>query len=296
MKLQSLGFKLATFSAIIFAIVIALFVLVLNVFAQNSTNLQFVNHIQANLPEQDVFMQSPDKQNQVVRVEGDQAKEASISAKTVYAASSAVEHDPFKLGDNPLGPYPKGKSLGFTLTEWLGAQGGGTYMIDGESAQLDLNFQKLVPNGVYTVWCSRLTFPPNPAVVDRPCGVEDGSENVFKADAEGAGVFNLKMKPLEESTKETASLIALAYHSDGKTYGEKPGDFGLNSHVHIFAMIPVSEAAMSPAPSPTPQATSILGLSGTAWLIIIVVIFIIVLGWWMMSKKGSSQTPPPPTV
>lgn len=294
MKLQSLGIKLAAFSAITSAIIIALFILVLNVFAQ-TTNLQFVNHIQANLPEQDVFIQSLDKQNQVVRVEGDQAKDATISAKTVYAAASAVEHDPFKLTDNPLGPYPKGKGLGFTLEEWLGAEGNGTYMVDGDSAQLDLTFQKLVPNGVYTVWCSRLTFPPNPNVVDRPCGAADGSENSFTADADGAGSFKLGMKPMEESTAETASVIALAYHSDGKTYGEKPGDFGLNSHVHIFAMIPAPQVAESPSPSPTPKAASILGLSGTAWLIIIVIIVVIVLGWWMMNKKGS-QTPPPPTV
>ncbi len=295
MNLQITGIKLTSLIALTLAILFALFLIVVNVFAATTVNLQFANHIKANLPEQDVFIQSLSNPNQVVRVEGDQAKEATISAKTVYAASSAVEHDPFKLGDNPLGPFPKGKSLGFTLEEWLGAQGSGTYMVDGDSAQLDLTFQKLVPNGVYTVWCSRLTFPPNPSVVDRPCGLADGSENVLTADADGAGSFKLGMKPLEESTTETASLIALAYHSDGKTYGEKPGDFGLNSHVHIFAMIPIAEAAVSPAPTPTPQATSILGLSGTAWFIIIVVIVVIFLGFWMMSKKGS-QSPPPPTV
>ena len=294
MKLQSIGIKLTSIIALTTATLIALYLIVVNVLAATTVNLQFVNHIQANLPEQDVFIQSTTNPNQVIRVEGDQAKEATISAKTVYAATSAVDHDPFKLTDNPLGPFPKGESLGFTLAEWLGAQGSGTYVVNGESAQLDLTFQKLVPNGVYTVWCSRLTLPPNPSVVDRPCGAADGSENVFEADADGAGVFKLNMKPLEESTRETASLIALAYHSDGKTYGEKPGDFGLNSHVHIFAMIPVAEAVMSPTPSPTPQATSILGLSGTVWLVIIVIIVIIVLGWWMMSKKGSQ--PPPPAV
>jgi hypothetical protein len=32
--------------------------------------------------------------------------------------------------------------------------------------------------------------------------------------------------------------VAVAYHSDGMTYDEYPGQFGLNSHVQIFAPIP----------------------------------------------------------
>lgn len=205
-------------------------------------DVQFVNHIQANLPEQDVFIEQTEGSNQVVRVEGEAGKDLKNLAKKAYAASTAVAHDPFKVGQNPLGPYPKGKNLGFTLGQWLKAQGSGTYTVGGGSAELNLTFTNLVPNGVYTVWCSRITFPPNPNVVDRPCGNPDGSENVFTADAQGNGTFNLKLSPLEESTKETASVVALAYHSDGKTYGENPGDFGLNSHVQIFYLLPAPGA------------------------------------------------------
>ena len=127
------------------------------------------------------------------------------------------------------------------MQQWLSAIGTGTYVVDGDNAELKLSFQKLVPNGVYTLWCSRLTFPPNANVVDRPCGAADGSQNVLKADSNGNAVFNLKIKALEASSKETVSLLALAYHSDGKTYKDKPGDFGLNSHVQIFFMIPPPE-------------------------------------------------------
>lgn len=174
----------------------------------------------------------------VIRVEGAEAKDPATLAKEVYAAASPAQHDPFKVGQNPLGPFPKGKSLGFTLEKWLSAGGIGIYSVDGENAQLDLSFKNLVANGVYTVWCSRLTFPPEPKIADKPCGAEDGSQNSLKADDKGLASFSLKLKPMEASTKETASLIALAYHSDGKTYGASPGDFGLNSHVQLFFLLP----------------------------------------------------------
>jgi hypothetical protein len=32
--------------------------------------------------------------------------------------------------------------------------------------------------------------------------------------------------------------LAIAYHSDGNTYGAEPGDFGLNSHVQMFLGLP----------------------------------------------------------
>lgn len=204
-------------------------------------DVEFINHIQAELPEQDVFIESTDDENMVVRVDVVDSKQADNLAKTVFTSANPVEHDPFKLGDNPLGPYPKGQSLGMTLGNWLAATGGGTYAVKGDEAKVDFTFENLVPSGVYTVWCSRLTFPPNVKVVDRPCGAADGSQNVFTADANGNGKFNLTMAPLEDSTAQAASLIALAYHSDGKTYGAVPGDFGSNTHVHIFYLLPAEE-------------------------------------------------------
>ncbi|MCX9074393.1 MAG: hypothetical protein OIN88_07000, partial [Candidatus Methanoperedens sp.] len=202
-------------------------------------DIQFVNHIQAGLPEQDVFIQRNDAApNQVVRVEANDTRDPAILAKMVFATATTTPHDPFKLGSNPLGPYAKGASLGFTLQQWFAATGSGTYTVDGDNAEMKLSFQKLVPNGKYTVWCSRLTFPPDVKIVDSPCGAPDGSQNVLDADAQGNAAFDLKMKPLPDSSRETVSLIALAYHSDGKTHGASPGDFGLNSHVQIFFMIP----------------------------------------------------------
>lgn len=210
--------------------------------AMQKIDVQFANHIQAKLPEQDVFVIEGNDATKVVRVEGDSAKNLTVLAKEAFATATVTPHDPFKTGANPLGPFVKGADLGFTLGSWLAATGTGTYTVDSDNATMNLSFQKLVANGTYTVWCSRLTFPPNVKVVDMPCGKEDGSENVFKADATGNGTFNLTLKALEPSTKETASVIALAYHSNGKTYGANPGDFGLNSHVQLFFLVPAPGA------------------------------------------------------
>ena len=192
----------------------------------------------------------PKESEKVIRLQGDAAKDPSNLAKEAYAAAAPTQHDPFKAGENPLGPFDKGRSLGFTLQQWLSASGIGIYSVDNGNAELDLSFKNLVPNGVYTVLCSRITFPPNPKTVDMPCGAEDGSENSFTAGDKGLASFSLKLKPLEASTKETASMIAVAYHSDGKTYGASPGDFGSNTHVQLFFMMPepASDAAKFQVP------------------------------------------------
>src|SRR3989338_6977661 len=60
----------------------------------------------------------------VIRVE---AKDPAVLAKQVYAAAAPTTHDPFKTGPNPLGPFDKGKELGFTLGQWISASGIGIY-------------------------------------------------------------------------------------------------------------------------------------------------------------------------
>lgn len=297
MNILGVGIKLTSKLTLLLAIIFVFFFLALRVFAATTVDVKFVNHIDANLAEQDVFIVSKDDPTQVVRVEGETAKDPTVLSQKVYASSEAVAHDPFKLGATPLGPFPKGLALGTTLEQWLMAKGTGTYTVDGDTAILDLIFEGLMPEGVYTVWCSRLTFPPNPQIVDRPCGAEDGSQNSFTAFKNGAGEFKLTMKPMEESTQQTASVFALAYHSDGKTYGVSPGDFGLNSHVQLFFMIPPAQAAESPVvvATATPAPTMLLGLSQTTWIVIVVVIVLLVLGWWWYSRKTPPSTPQTPT-
>jgi len=197
------------------------------------------NHIQLGLPEQDVFIEDESNTSMVLRVEGEQS--AENLAKELFATSETTPHDPFKIGEDPLGPFPKGEALDFTLEEWLAGSGSGTYTTEGETGTITLAFETLIPEGVYTVWCSRLTFPPDVAIVDSPCGAPDGSENTFTADSAGSASITMTGAALTESSEETATVIALAYHSDGLTYGEEPGEFGNLAHVQLAYIMPPPE-------------------------------------------------------
>ncbi|MDX1523787.1 MAG: hypothetical protein R3264_19325, partial [Anaerolineae bacterium] len=159
----------------------------------------------------------------------------------VYGSQEKVEHDPFQLFDNPIGPYAKGADLGFTMEAWLAGTGRGTYTVGSQQAEIDLTFENLVPNGVYTIWCAHIFAPPEFQIVDEPCGNADGSQNTVVTDGAGNAEFNLTLKPLPDTSDKVTRVIAAAYHSDGKTYGSYPGDFGLNSHVQILAIIPSPE-------------------------------------------------------
>lgn len=203
------------------------------------TQLQFVTHVTAGMPEQDVFIVKDGLgDDEVVRATLDELTNETILKQTVYGSAGYVEHDPFGVTAAPLGPFPKGESLGFTMEEWLAASGSGTYTIDGGDASLDISFEGLLPNGVYTLWCTRITLPPEPVIFDIACGEWDGSNNQFVADAAGNGSLTFDMRPLPDITAERISLFALAYHSDGQTYGPLPGEFGERTHVQALAFIP----------------------------------------------------------
>jgi hypothetical protein len=215
-------------------------------------DIQFINHIQAGFAEQDVFVERNDiAPDQVARLEVNDAPDPSNLAKILFASAAATPHDPFKVGPTPRGPFAKGAPLGFTVQQWLAATGSGTYKVNAGQSEMKFAFQKLVPNGTYTLWCSRLTLSPNVTSEDIP----DGSQFVFKADAQGNASFTLKLKALPDSTRETATVISVVYHSDGQTYGASQGDFGRNSHVQFFFMFPAPEPFYTPVP-PTPAPTA----------------------------------------
>ncbi len=200
-------------------------------------NLFFVNHILAGMAEQDVFLATDD--GMVQRIPGD-VPLASIG-QPLYTTAEAQEHDPFALSENPLGPFEMGSEMGITLGNWLKAGGTGTYTVDGDVAQIELVLNNLVPNGVYTAWCSVAILPPEVMITDLACGADDGSENTFTANEQGNATFSVSTDALPPTTETSLSMVALAYHSDGNTYGAHPGDFGANSHVHILAVIPPME-------------------------------------------------------
>ena len=124
-------------------------------------------------------------------------------------------------------------------------KGGGKYTCADGEGTLDVTFSGLVPNGVYTMWHAFIALPPTTpfsGTLDIPLGARDGSTSVFEADADGNAAFQHTFQPcLELSDVWTTSMLAINWHSDGKTYGAYPGDFGLNAHIPLFLMLPPRE-------------------------------------------------------
>lgn len=210
-------------------------------------DVELSTHVELGLPEQDAFVEAQEGADQVLRPDVADTDEPDELDRPVYASAEPHEHDPFKLGDAPLGPFEKGEPLGFTLGEWLAGDGTGTYVVRGDEARLSLTMSDLVPGGVYTVWCVNAPMPPvaeNAAPPDdAPCGAPDGSENRFTADDGGDASIAIPLaEPLTPTTAERASIVAVAYHSDGATYGAEPGDFGQRTHVQLAWILPADEA------------------------------------------------------
>lgn len=201
-----------------------------------SIELAFMTHLDMNLPEQDVFIEREPGSGEVYRVTG---ADHDMSAP-LFKSALAVRHDPFDPA--AIGPHPKGEPLGMSVGQWLKHRGTGIYTAENGVGTLRLEFSGLVPNGVYTMWHAFIALPPTTpfsGTLDLPLGARDGSESVFVADANGKAVFEHTFSPpLEMSDVWTTAMLAIAYHSDGKTWGGVPGDFGLNAHVPLFVMLP----------------------------------------------------------
>ncbi len=209
--------------------------------APKPVELGFVDHVKAGMIEQDVYVEKAAGSGQVFRINPDEF-EAYKDAQ-VFATTKVVHHAPFNADRN--GPYPKGRTLGMTLADWLSASGSASYVCKGDQGTIDASFTKLVPNGLYTMWyafagkghmgCKDCPF----ATVDFPMGKPDGSQSFFTAGADGSAGFKLDFSPcLELSGERLMAMLAIAYHSDGNTYGPDPGPFGLGSHVQLFVALP----------------------------------------------------------
>lgn len=203
-------------------------------------SLQFVNHLQAGMPEQDVFVEKVAGSGEVFRLV-DAEKDAYLNAP-LYATATTTAHEPFNTAAN--GPYQKGYALNVTLGEWLSATGTGSYQcVDGQG-ELALEFTGLIPNGVYTLW---YVFSPQPPTqpfmsLDLPLGARDGSQSLISVNTDGTASYQATVSPcLQMSGEQATTLIALAYHSDDETHGVSPGDFGLNSHIQLIGMFPAAQ-------------------------------------------------------
>ena len=200
-------------------------------------DLTFVNHFQAGMNEQDVFVERDVGASEVYRATAAD-EDPGIP---LYATTEAVAHNPSDMAD--VGPFAKGQPLDLTLGEWLAGTGSATLGCEGGQGSLQADFTNLVPDATYTIWHF---YMPEPATVpfqsiDLPLGARDGSQNTFTTDASGNALFNTLFEGcLPLSLESLHSALALAYHSDGQTYGLSAGDFGANSHVQLFVAFPTA--------------------------------------------------------
>ncbi|WP_157202744.1 hypothetical protein [Calidithermus chliarophilus] len=201
------------------------------------------NHLQLGMNEQDVFIEKVVGSGQVYRVTAND-KDA---AAPLYAAARPTAHNPIDPKD--IGPFPKGQRLGITQGRWLEGSGKATVSCDNGQGALTASFQKLVPGGVYTFWYFFMATPFSEpfSTYDLPIGARSGTENIFVADRNGTASYSVKFKPcLQLSGEQLTAGLAIAYHSDGKTYAGSPGTFGTVSHLHLFNFLPkASELAAS---------------------------------------------------
>lgn len=204
--------------------------------APEELSLSFIFHIDEDLSEQDVFFEKVAGSGEVFRPT---AATRDMSAP-LFAPAKAVPHTPLQTENT--GPWPKGKPLGITLGDWFAAKGTGTYTCVNGEGHVKVNFENLVPNGLYTMWHDFAVWPPTDpfkGFYDLPFGARDGSENAFRADASGSADFDRKITPcLQLSGEQLISELAIAWHSDEKTYGPDTGEFSTNTHVHLYVPLP----------------------------------------------------------
>ncbi len=199
-------------------------------------DISFVFHIDDDLAEQDVFVERQPGSGKVFRP----TKAERDLDQPLFATASPLPHAPFD--SEALGPYPKGRHLGLTLGQWFEAKGEGRYRCKDGEGHIAVDFAGLVPGGVYTMWHFFMASPPTEPFIgtyDLPVGARDGAQSVFTADDRGAAGFERSFKPCLQLTGEhLAAGLAIAWHSDGKTYGVEPGHFGTVSHIQLYAGLP----------------------------------------------------------
>ncbi|MBT8423407.1 MAG: hypothetical protein KJO67_00410 [Silicimonas sp.] len=203
--------------------------------AGDAIELEFVDHIKAEMIEQDVYVDKM-SDGKLYRVTTEDASD--FSEFQVFRTAAPVEHAP--MDASKIGPYDAGAPLNFTLGEWLSASGTATLECNDGSGVLRAEFQNLVPNGVYTMW----NFFAGQQLAkfhtyDLPVGAPDGSQSAFTADGKGSAIFEASFEPcLDRTSPQLMAGLAIAYHSDGETHGYEPGPMGNKSHVQLFAVIP----------------------------------------------------------
>lgn len=201
-------------------------------------DIDFAFHVDAGLAEQDVFIEREADTGLVYRVIADDKD----LTKPLFRTAQPLHHNPFDA--DAVGPYAKGEALNLSLAEWYAAKGTARYECRDGKGKIDAQFSGLVPEGVYTMWHFFMANPqtdPFIGTFDLPLGARDGTQSVFAAGSDGTAKFSRAFEPcLQMSGEQLVAGLAVAWHSDGMTYGPLPGDFATRSHIQLFAVLPAA--------------------------------------------------------
>lgn len=125
----------------------------------------------------------------------------------------------------------KGEALGFSLGDWLAAEGGVTIMpLAGGKAEISAQFNHLRPGGHYSLFENH--FDQKPIGFTPLDGA--GKANDFVADEHGSA----KLTVVAPQALTHDNAVLLVYHSDKTAHGEQRGDIGVNAHHQLIARIP----------------------------------------------------------
>ncbi|MEM7461179.1 MAG: hypothetical protein AAF362_00690 [Pseudomonadota bacterium] len=210
------------------------------VFAQDvSFDVDFRLHVADGVAEQDVYVEQVPGSDNVQRP----GPEFADRGAALYASTTPQSHAP--TDPKAVGPFPKGKPLDVTLGEWLNASGAGQYSCSAGQGRLNINFEGLVPGGVYTLWHFFMVngaTDPFIGTFDLPVGELDGSQATFIADSAGNAVFDQTLAScLQLTGNQLVAGLAVNWHSDGKTYGVEPGAFGQSAHIQLYTDLPAAK-------------------------------------------------------
>ncbi len=125
----------------------------------------------------------------------------------------------------------KGEPLGFTLGEWLAAEGTVTISPSTNGkVEISAQFAHLRPVGHYSLFENH--FDQQPVGFTPLDGV--GKTNDFVASDNGSARITVRAP----QALTHANAVLLVYHSDRTSHGDRRGDIGVNAHHQLIARIP----------------------------------------------------------
>jgi hypothetical protein len=148
---------------------------------------------------------------------------AGLGLLSPHLAARDLPHSTLMAADG------SGVPAGFTSQQWLSAEGEARVVTqeDGHDV-IEFEASGLVPEGLYTFWwVSR-------GILGTSMGPGGGTpDNEFTADGDGNATATIRV-----SSDNDYQTMIVAYHADGQTHADSPGQMGTESFQHLMGPWP----------------------------------------------------------